>query len=189
MSISRREALFAGGALAAIPLVGNLSADRLAANVFPTGWPEIDRALQGGIRHGSLLVVVGPRGSGKSQFLIQLAKTNGIIDAHAMNQGTSDMLSIMRHRDGKYIGTIMTNGVEPSTDKERADMDADPQARDAFLTRWFARTKEVLRESGGVFALTVDGQIATTTVKPSWMSIPDYVVQANGSTYQLIKCL
>jgi hypothetical protein len=187
MSISRREALFAGGALAAIPLVGNLSAGGSAANVFPTGWPEIDRALQGGMRDGSLLVVMGPRGSGKTDFMVRLAKTNGIIDAHAINKSTSDMLSIMQRHDGQHIGSLMLNGVEPSTDKEHADMERDPQARDAFLTRWFRRTKEVLGESGGIFALTVNGQVTTTAAKPTWMSLPDYIIQAEGSTYRVIK--
>jgi hypothetical protein len=186
MSISRREALLAGGALAAIPLIGNLPPGRPASNLFSTGWPEIDGALNGGMRHGSLLVVVGPQHSGKTDFMLRLAKTNGIIDAHAINKGTSDMLSIMRRHDGQYIGSVMLNAMEPSTDKERADMERDPQARDAFLTRWFRRTKEVLGESGGIFALTVDGQV-TTTAKPSWMSLPDYVVQAQGSTHQVIK--
>jgi hypothetical protein len=186
MNISRREALLAGTALAAIPLIGEPSAGNPAVNVFPTGWPEIDRALKGGMRHGSLLVVMGPRRSGKTDFLLRLAKTNGILDAHAMNKSTSDMLSITQRHDGRQIGSVVLNGEEPSTDKEIADMERDPQARDAFLTRWFRRTKEVLGESGGIFAITVEGQVPTT-VKPGWFSLPEYIIQAERSTYRVIK--
>ena len=93
----------------------------------------------------------------------------------------------MRRHDGQYIGSVMLNGVEPSTDKERADMEHDPQARDAFLTRWFKRTKEVLGESGGIFALTVNGQVTTTPPKPTWILFPDYVIQAEASAYRVIK--
>ena len=186
--ISRREALIGGGLLAtAIPLPKALAANAPAHDYFPTGWPQIDRAFGGGIRQGSLLVVIGPRGSGKSDFLHRLARTNGIADAHAINRGGSDMLSIMKRHDGQHIGSIVLNGVEPSTDKERADMERDPQARDAFLTRWFRRSKEILRESGGIFALTISEPLATSTTTPNWMTLPDYIVQAESSTYRSIK--
>jgi hypothetical protein len=185
--ISRREAFIAAGALAAIPLLRKLPSGDPAQLHFPTGLAEIDSALGGGMRQGSLLVVIGPRGSGKSDFLLRLAKTNGIADAHPINQGASDMLSIMQHHDGQHIGSIVLNGVEPSTDKERADMERDPQARDAFLTRWFRRSKEILRESGGIFALTISEPLATGTTTLTWMTLPDYIIQAESSTYRLIK--
>ena len=185
MNVSRREAFLAGGAVAAIPLLR--AAGCPTETVFPTGCAEVDRALRGGMRHGSLLAVIGPRGSGKTDFLVRLAKTNGIVDGHAMNRGTSDMLSIMQRHDGRYIGSIVMNGVEPSTDKERADMERDPQARDAFLTRWFRRTKEVLRESGGIFALTVSEPLVTSATTANWMTLPDYIIQAESSTYRVIK--
>lgn len=186
MGISRR-ALIAGGALAAVPLIGALPASRPSEMLFPTGWADVDRALRGGMRHGSLLVVIGPRGSGKTDFLVRLATSNGIADAHAVNQGMSDMLSIMQRPDGQYIGTIVLNGVEPSTDKERAEMQRDPQGRDSFLTRWFRRTKELLHESGGIFALTVEGAAATHPASAAWMAYPDYIIEAEGSTYRVIK--
>jgi hypothetical protein len=44
------------------------------------------------------------------------------------------MLSIMQRGDGQYIGSLMLNPVEPSTDRERVEMERDPRARDAFLT-------------------------------------------------------
>ena len=186
MQFSRREALITGGALAAIPLIRALPAFHSAETIFPTGWKEIDHELNGGMRPGTLLVVIGPRGSGKTDFLVHLAKTNGIVDGHAINRGSSDMLSIMQRGDGQYIGSIMMNGVEPSTDKERADMDRDPQARDAFLTRWFARTKAVLADSGGIFALTVN-ETFTPGATPNWMSLPDYLIEAQNSTYRVLK--
>lgn len=186
VSFTRRDAMRAGVALAAVPLINALPTES-SAIVFPTGWTEVDRALGGGMRHGSLLVVIGPRGSGKTDFLYRLARTNGILDAHTVNQGTSDMLSIMQRHDGQHIGSIVLNGPEPSTDKECADMERDPHARDAFLTRWFRRTKEVLSESGGIFALTVSGQIAPDAPNAGWMSLPDYIIQAEGATYKVIK--
>jgi hypothetical protein len=186
VSFSRRDALKAGVAVAAVPLINALPAES-PASLFPTGSADVDRALNGGMRHGTLLVVIGPRGSGKTDFLYRLAKTNGILDAHVVNQGTSDMLSIMQRHDGQFIGSIVLNGHEPSTDKECADMECDPHARDAFLTRWFRRTKEVLSESGGIFALTVSGQIAANAPNAGWMSLPDYIIQAEGSTYKVIK--
>ncbi len=185
--ISRREAFIAVGALAAIPLLRKLPTGDPAQVHFATGCAEIDRALDGGMRQGSLLVVIGPRGSGKSDFLLRLAKANGIADAHAINQGGSDMLSIMKRHDGQHIGSIVLNGVEPSTDKEHADMERDPQARDAFLTRWFRRSKEILGESGGIFALTVSEPLATSAATPNWMTLPDYIIQAESSTYRVIK--
>ena len=185
--ISRREAFIAVGALAAIPLLRKVPSGDPAKIHFTTGLAEIDHALGGGIPERSLLVIIGPRGSGKSDFLLRLAKANGIADAHAVNQGASDMLSIMKRHDGQHIGSIVLNGVEPSTDKERADMERDPQARDAFLTRWFRRSKEILRESGGIFALTVCEPLATSTTTPNWMTLPDYIIQAESSTYRVIK--
>ncbi len=187
VSISRRNALKAGAALAAVPLIKALPAGSSTPILFSSGWPEVDRALHGGMRHGSLLVVIGPRGSGKTDFLVRLAKTNGIVDGHAVNHGTSDMLSIMQRPDGQYIGSIALNGIEPSTDQESVYMESDINARDAFLTRWFRRTKEVLRESGGIFALTVNGPSEMNPANAGWMAFPDYVIQAGGSTYRLLK--
>ncbi len=187
MNLSRRQAFIAGGALAAIPLLRALPSDSATEIRFPTGLPDVDKALGGGMRQDSLLVVIGPRGSGKSDFLLRLAKTNGIADAHAVNQGASDMLSIMQRHDGQHIGSIVLNGVEPSTDKERADMERDPQARDAFLTRWFRRSKEILRESGGIFALTVRESLVTGITAANWTNFPDYIIQAENSTYRVIK--
>jgi len=187
MDVSRRQVFIAGSALASIPLLRALPLSPGKAIHFLTGVAEVDQAIGGGVREGSLLVVIGPRGSGKSDFLLRLAKTNGIADAHAINQGGSDMLSIMKRHDGQHIGSIVLNGVEPSTDKERADMERDPQARDAFLTRWFRRSKEILRESGGIFALTVCEPLITQTATPNWMLLPDYIIQAQNSTYRVIK--
>lgn len=155
--------------------------------VYPTGCVQIDRALHGGIRDGSLLVVIGPAGSGKTDFVLRMATANGIANVYPANRGTSDMLSIVRSRDGRCIGSAMSNGTEPSTDKEQADIRRDPAARDAFLTRWFRRTKEVLRESGGIFVLTVRDEIGPTAASAGWRAYPDVAVQAEGSQYRVIQ--
>lgn len=187
MALSRREALIAGGALAAVPLIGAIPAAFSGETHFPTGNPEIDRQIGGGMRLGTLLVVVGPRESGKTDFLVQLARTNGILDGHAMNHGGSDMLSIMRRGDGQYIGSIVMNNVEPSTDKERSDMLHDPRARDTFLSRWFSRSKAILQDSGGIFALTVEEPLPSLGTSAEWIKIPDYVIAANDHTCRLIR--
>jgi hypothetical protein len=175
-----------GIALSAIPLVGGFDAATSDKTFFTTGVPELDRAMGGGILPGSFLAVIGPRQSGKSAFLMHLAKANGIVDAHAMNTGPTDMLSILERTDGKHIGSLMLDAPEPSTDKEREEMEKNPDLRDAFLTRWFTRTREVVQESGGLFAVSAWGT-AAASINSNWMKIPDYVIRADESAYTLIK--
>lgn len=175
-----------GVALSAVPLVGGIDASPEGKKFFSTGLADLDKSLGGGMLPGSFLAVIGPRGSGKTAFLLRLAKANGIVDAHPMNAGGSDMLSILERADGKHVGSLMLDAAEPSTDKEKQDMERDPNARDAFLTRWFRRTREVVQESGGLFVISacVTPDFSSNS---SWVSLPDYVIHANNSTYGIIK--
>jgi hypothetical protein len=186
MITSRRSVLKMGVALSAVPLVGGFDGKPAERKLFSTGHADLDRALGGGMAPGSFLAVVGPQGSGKTAFLMRLAKANGIVDSHAMNLGPSDMLSIMERADGRHVGSLMLNAAEPSTDKEKQDMERDPSARDAFLTRWFRRTREVVQESGGLFVISAWGT-SGVLASSAWMNHPDYVIRANESTYTLIK--
>ncbi len=188
MTFSRRNLMKIGAALAAVPMVSHLHIGPKDAKVLSTGSSNLDRSLGGGLRMGTVLAVVGPRGSGKSAFLLRLAKANGILGAYPIGTGTSDMLSITVREDGSHIGTLMLDAVEPSTDKERADMEQDPGAHDAFVTRWFARARRVMHDSGGLFAISVCEKIGGTT-KPAWLEIPDYVIAVNQSASVLIKRL
>ena len=103
-----------------------------------------------------------------------------------MNAGGSDMLSIMERPDGTHIGSLMIDAAEPSTDKEKEDMERDPNVRDAFLTRWFRRTREVVQESGGLFVISAWGTSGGSSGS-AWMNFPDYVIRANESAYRIIK--
>lgn len=183
MSTSRRDVLKQGFALAAVPLVGRI--DPAAKFPFTTGFPELDAALGGGIKAGSFVAVVGARGAGKTAFLLRLAKANGVADAHPMSSGQSDMLSIMKRPDGTYVGSLMLDSAEPATDQEKQQMKDDPAARDAFLCRWFRRTQEVVRESGGLFVVSAPGTENTSGAQ--WFAFPDYVIAAQGGTYRVIK--
>jgi hypothetical protein len=165
-----------GAALAAIPWIGEVSAANSPSSLFPTGSAKVDDALVGGLRAGTLLVVLGPDGDGKSGFLLRMAEVNGVTQMHAMNSGNSDMLSLMQRPDGQRTGCLVLNGPEPATDKEHADMQRDPNARNTFLTRWFTRARDVVRESGGIMAIRVQAAPDMTT---GWISIPDYVVCAD----------
>lgn len=190
MDVTRRDVLKAGVALAAVPLVGTLPA-RSGSLLFSTGNEEVDKALCGGMRLGSLLVAVGEPRSGKSTLLLCMAEANGIALAHAMQRGPSDMLSIMKRHDEQFIGSLMLNAVEPSTTKEQAEMQSPhaftaTQARDAFLTRWFRRTQEVLRDSGGIFALSICDSTERAQ-SAQWMRHADYVVVAAGGAYRVVK--
>jgi hypothetical protein len=186
MMTSRRSVLKMGVALSAVPLIGGLNSAPQGKKLFSTGIPDLDRDLGGGIHPGSFVAVIGPHRSGKTAFLLRLAKANGIADPHAMNTGASDMLSIMERADGKYVGSLMLDAAEPATDQERRDMDQSPNARHAFLTRWFRRTWEVVQESGGLFAISAWGTSEDCATAP-WMSFPDYVIRAQDSTYGIIK--
>jgi hypothetical protein len=186
MTTSRRNVLKMGVALAAVPIIGEADGKPVDRRFFSTGLTDLDRSLGGGMRRGSFLAVIGPRGSGKTAFLLRLAKANGIVDAHPMNTGTSDMLSILERVDGKHVGSLMLDAAEPSTDQERLDMANNPAARDAFLVRWFRRTWEVVQESGGLFVISAWGTSGSSLNSP-WMSFPDYIIRADESEYRIIK--
>jgi hypothetical protein len=183
---TRRTVLKMGVALAAVPLVGGMDAGPSGPKLFSTGQADLDGALGGGIKPGSFVALIGPPGSGKTAFMLRLAKANGIADSHAMNTGGSDMLSIVERADGKHIGSVMLNAPEPSTPKEIADMQRDPAARDAFLTRWFRRSREIVQESGGLFMVSAWGT-QEGGGHSNWMSIPDYIIRADQSACSLIK--
>jgi hypothetical protein len=189
MTTTRRDALKMGVALSAVPLVGGFEAKAAASagtKFFSTGVADLDATLGGGMRDATFLAVVGPRGSGKTAFLLNLAKANGLIDAHSMNAGGSDMLSIMARTDGTHVGSLMLDAAEPSTDKEKQDMAADPAARHEFLSRWFRRTHEIVQESGGIFVISAWGTQGDPSTA-AWMAYPDYVVRADNGAYSLIK--
>ena len=186
MDTSRRDLLKMGVALSAVPLVGGFAEKPTVRTFFSTGLIGLDAELGGGMAKGSCLAVVGPRGSGKTAFMLNLAKANGILDAHSMNQGTSDMLSIMHRTDGTEVGSLMLDAAEPSTDQEKQDMEKDPAARDAFLTRWFRRSREIVRESGGLFVISALGTTGDSST-PLWMSATDYIILADQSAFRLIK--
>ena len=189
MTPSRRDALKMGFAMSAVPLIGSFEgkpALQPGRKFFSTGVPDLDASLGGGMRDGTFMAVVGPRGSGKSAFLLNLAKASGLIDAHSMNTGCSDMLSIMARQDGTHIGSLMLNAAEPSTDKEKQDMARDPKARHDFLTRWFRRTHEIVGESGGIFIISAWGTDNDSDKSP-WMAFPDYVIRADNSAYSILK--
>ena len=186
MSISRRSILRAGAALAAIPLMDDTSRAAVGERLFSTGSAELDRSLGGGLRLGSVLAVVGPRGSGKTAFLLRLAKANGILDSYPMGKGASDMLSIVEREDGRYVGSVMLDAAEPSTDLERANMEQVDGSRDRFLSRWFGRTRDVISTSGGLFVISVCEPV-TEARRSAWASIPDYVISVEASTGSLLK--
>ena len=163
---------------------GDLVAAGPAQKLFPTGCSDVDRALHGGMRTRTLMVVVGPPGSGKSDFLRRMAEMNGVSQVHAMNAGNSDMFSLTQRPDGKHLGCLLLNGPEPTTDKEHADMTRDPGARTAFFSRWFKRARDVVLESGGIMVISVREK---TRRDAEWMAIPDYVVSADEAVYSVIK--
>ena len=183
---SRRNLLKMGVALSAVPLIGVLGEKLLRAGHFSTGLSDMDHAIGGGVAPGSFVAIVGPRGGGKTAFILNLARANGIVDAHTMNTGSSDMLSIMQRSDGSHVGSLLLDAAEPSSDQEKGDIDRDPGARDEFLTRWFKRSREVVRESGGLFVVSAWGT-SSAPASASWMMFPDYIVHAGGSAYTVVK--
>ena len=183
---SRRELLKVGTGLSIVALMPRI--DVLAGNtapLFSTGYAMLDQALHGGLRPGTLTVVIGPRGSGKTAFLHRLAQANGVMDATLMGQGSSDMLSIMHH-NGKPVGHLMSDAAEPWTDQERAAIAQDSAAHHAFFHRWFKRTREVLQNSGGIFVFSILGTCDTVPT-PNWTEIPDYIIALDGSSWTAVK--
>ncbi|GEM_PF-3787482 len=187
MAMISRRALFkfgAGVSVAAL-MPGMEAAAAKGEERFSTGFPDLDAAIGGGLRGGTLTVVIGPEKSGKTAFLYKLAKANGVMDASHMGKGRSDMLSIMRQQ-GKAVGHLMSDSEEPATEVERLLMASNPSARNAFLHRWFKRTQEVLRESGGIFVFSVVGTYDATP-NPNWLEVPEYVIALDGSRWEAKK--
>ena len=177
MLVSRRTALRIGSALTVAPWVGHVSAAaRAPQTLVPTGSRRLDAALGGGIRTGSLIVIVDLAGGAKSSMLTRMAQANGVLEVHAMSSGSIDMLSLMQRADGLRMGCLVLSGPEPATTTEQADMQRHPKARDAFLTRWFKRAREVAHESGGIMAIGVQASADDTQ---DWMAIPAYAVSAD----------
>lgn len=177
MNVSRRSTLQFATALVLAPWVGHASDAVPAQDLFSTGSPDVDHRLGGGVRVGSLLVVADDgAGDAVSRFMVRMADANGVSQVHRMTAGGSDMLSLMRLPDGRRTGCLLLNSPEPTTDKEQLDMRRDPAARDAFLSRWFRRSRDVARESGGIMAIGVH---ATVTRHAGWVAIPDYLVSAD----------
>ena len=186
MPVSRRNLLKMGAALAAVPVLGEVRADAAGVRRYSAGTLELDLALGGGLRQGTVLAVVGPRGSGKTAFLLKLAQANGIMDAYPMGTGTSDMLSIMEREDGKHVGSLMLDATEPATEKERAEMAQNAAARDAFLTRWLTRTREVTHASGGLFAISICAAPDQNDTS-HWLGIPDCVLVVNADAVRIAR--
>ena len=180
MLISRRSALQMGASLAVAPWVGRVSAAASAQGLFSTGSAKVDLALGGGVRTGSLIVVIAQsdNGGGENGFLARMARVNRVPYVHVMTAGTADILSLMQGPDGQRTGCLLLNSSEPITDRELDGAERDPKARDVFLSRWLKRSREVVRESGGIMAIRLR---ADPAVKADWISIPDYVVTADES--------
>ena len=73
----RRPGVVSGAVASAVPLS---APGEPAITRFPTGLPELDRVLGGGIVPGSLLLIGGEPGVGKSTLLLQVA--GGVAGAH-----------------------------------------------------------------------------------------------------------
>jgi hypothetical protein len=185
MSISRRNLLKMSAAIAAIPLTAERSNAAAAEKGFASGSPELGKELGGGIRADSVVVVVGPRGSGKTAFFLRMAKANGIRDVYPMGAGTSDMLSIVTREDRTHVGSVMLDAAEPAAEQERTQMARDAAARDAFLSRWFQRTREVMRRSGGLMAISLCE--ASAGGPQGWVEIPDYVIRVSQGTCSIVR--
>lgn len=75
MKLNRRQALQATAALCIPSLITNIQANeiKIPLEKIPTGFPTLDKALQGGLKQGSMASVVGETDSGKTAFLRSMA--------------------------------------------------------------------------------------------------------------------
>lgn len=55
-----------------------------AAEVWPTGFDALDRALSGGFRSGELILVAGAQGQGKTTFVVQALRAAARAGRHAV---------------------------------------------------------------------------------------------------------
>jgi hypothetical protein len=97
MNINRRE--FIAATAAAVTVGSVIKASTPAPNVFSTGFPSLDKALDGGLQPGEIMVVMGLPGTGKTRFMERIANSQSSGDITNRKNGDWDMLSLWRHPD------------------------------------------------------------------------------------------
>jgi len=132
-SQERRRALPVAGSITPVPLS---AATEGAVARLPTGMRELDRVLGGGIVPGSLLLIGGEPGVGKSTLLLQVA--GGVAAAHggvlyATGEESAGQLRLRAARLGLGGGPAADAVAVLATSEVGAIIEAARQARPALV--------------------------------------------------------
>jgi circadian clock protein KaiC len=78
--------------------------DAVASSLEPTGVPNLDLILGGGLIRGTLAIIVGPPGSGKTTLAVQMAVAAAragrqVLILTALSEPTSKLLAHLRVHD------------------------------------------------------------------------------------------
>jgi DNA repair protein RadA/Sms len=129
---------------------------------FEAGIPEMDRVLGGGIVQGSLLLLGGDPGVGKSTLLLEVAGSlgkRGIKTLYVSAEESPRQLAMRARRLGLELETINVSGEVIVEEIVRAAEDFDPQVlfidsvQTVFMEALSSSPGSVsqVRETGGVF--------------------------------------
>ena len=80
MELNRRQMILGTMALPLLPLNQNQSITEPIKKFYPTSFPTLDKYLDGGIKPGTLNLIVGKEGSGKTSFVETIAFTNNLLE-------------------------------------------------------------------------------------------------------------
>ena len=76
--------------------------DRVSWHLDPTGVPQLDEVLGGGIRRGTTALIVGPPGSGKTTLAAQMAFAAGRLGRRAL------LFTALSESTGKIVAHLQT---------------------------------------------------------------------------------
>ncbi|WP_248580269.1 DnaB-like helicase C-terminal domain-containing protein [Nocardioides sp. InS609-2] len=173
---------------------GRLLDPENAAHVWPTGFPLLDEELGGGLREGTLNLLAGAQGEGKTTFALQVARScagsgrpviflsfeleaesllQKIISSEAAEASTSSMPLSVRQVRAAFEGSDGVAGGLPERLGEHADGVAALTAVSDYASRLHIHRSTTTQTTLDVIAAAVKDVVALHGVPP--LVVVDYL--------------
>ena len=157
---------------------------------WPSGYGEFDRVLGGGIVPGSLVLIGGEPGIGKSTLLLQvanmMARKDRILYVSAEESGQQVKLRSQRLGVGNPV-ELSSNGGQKSDTNEEAKTDSEDNSADNFYLLPETDLEVILRELEALKPIVAVIDSIQTIYFASLTSAPGSVAQVRECTSALMQ--